>query len=439
MLQLPERLASKVEIYEADISSVTSIETLPKDIDAAYYLVHSMTAGKKNFDTIDDLCARNFVAYLDRTNAKQAIYLGAHRSQEKLSRHLASRCHVEDVLNTSKVPLTALHSAVIIGAGSASFEIIRDLVEKLPVMVAPKWIASRCQPISIFDVVFYLNGVLGCEAAYGRGFDIGGPDTLTYKQMMDEFARVRGLKRFILNVPVLTPNLSSLWLVFITGVNFSLARVLIESLKCDAVSHENEIGKLLPHECLNFEQSVRRAFRKIAEHAVVSSWKDAWLSGDFEQSMAEYVGVPKHGCLTNIQVAKLTISREEALDRLWKIGGKTGWYVMDWAWRLRGRIDKIIGGVGLRRGRRDPQNLRDGDALDFWRVILADREHGRLILYAEMKLPGEAWLAFELDDKKLVQTAVFRPKGVFGRLYWYAVQPFHGMIFGRMARKIVSK
>ncbi len=427
-----------VKTIGVDLKNPASLDRLPKDIDAAYYLVHSMAAGKAHFEKLDELCARNFVVYINKTSARQVIFLGGLYGEEPLSSHMASRRHVEQILGTSSVPLTALHAAIIIGSGSASFEIIRDLVEKLPIMVAPRWIKSRCQPISIVDVVAYLKGLLGLEVAFGRSFDIGGPDILSYREIMLRFARFRKLHRHIIDVPVLTPNLSSLWLVFITGVNFSIARSLVDSLKSDAVCKERTIDEILPRTCLTFEQAIQRAFHKIAEHGVISSWRDAWMTGEVERSLSKYLQAPQAGCLIDQRTVWSPLSRDDLIERIWRIGGENGWYFMNWAWTLRGKIDRLFGGVGAYRGRRDPIDLRDGDILDFWRVLLADKEGGRLLLYAEMKVPGEAWLELRVDGGHLYQRATLRPRGIWGRLYWYGVYPIHVLIFRGMARRIAG-
>ena len=353
---------------------------------------------------------------------------------------MSSRHGVEKILAKGKIPLTVLQAGIIIGSGSASFEIMRDLVEKLPVMVAPKWVFSNCQPIAISDVLFYLTQVLGNEASLGKTFQIGGPDVLTYRKMLLELAKIRGLTRFIIPVPVLTPYLSSLWLVLITSVNISLAKSLVGSLKTDAVVTKNSIDEILPHDCLTFQQAVERAFEKIEQNEVVSSWKDALNVARIDENFSKSVEVPVNGCIKNVCEGDYATPRESALDKLWKIGGKNGWYSMDWAWKRRGELDLLFGGKGLRRGRTHDTELHAGDALDFWRVLCADRESGRLVLYAEMKLPGEAWLEWTItgDEKQthVKQVATFRPKGLWGRLYWYLFYPAHLIIFPQMCKSI---
>jgi uncharacterized protein YbjT (DUF2867 family) len=420
-----------------DLLDASSLEQLPKEIDVAYYLVHSM-AGGGAFVEKDREAAKNFIRWLDTTGCKQLIYLGGLVTEEKLSPHLASRLEVEEILRGGLTPLTALRAGIVIGSGSASFEIIRDLVEKLPVMVAPRWVSSRCQPIAIRDLLFYLSHVVGNEATYGRTLEVGGPDVLTYKEMLLGFAKVRGLRRFILTVPVLTPHLSSYWLIFVTPTNFHLAMSLVASLKNNAVMNDHTIDQLLPHKCLSYEEALRQTLRKIEENAIVSSWTDSFAASRLYPNLDAYINVPRHGCLSDHQVREIEGDPAKVVDRIWSIGGKTGWYGVDWAWKIRGKMDKVVGGVGLRRGRRHPTELERGDALDFWRVLLADKGKGRLLLYAEMRLPGEAWLEFRVEGTELHQTATFRPRGVLGRLYWWSLYPFHKLIFKKMAARICA-
>lgn len=424
------RFHGEVEVVEGDLLDPNLL--LPKGIDAAYYLVHSMSQSVSNFQMLEERCARNFSRALGFTDARQVIYLsglGAGRSP-----HMSSRQRVEEVLAEGSASLTVLRASIIIGAGSASFEIVRDLVEKLPVMVAPRWIDSLCQPIAIDDVVYYLTNVLGSEKAANRLFEIGGPEQLTYKQMMLQLAHLRGLHRAIFTVPVLTPHLSSYWLLFVTATSYRLARSLVESLRSDSVCSEHSIEELVPHQCLTYSEAVARAFSLIEQNCIISSWTDAVN----HPHLLNYVGPPHEGCYIKRVVVPIEGSRSDVIDRLWRIGGGTGWYAWNWAWKLRGRIDKLFGGVGIRRGRRDSENLRVGDALDFWRVLVADRESGHLLLYAEMRLPGEAWLEFRVEEGSLEQRAVYRPKGVWGRLYWWLLVPVHHFLFRAMAKGVVG-
>ncbi len=428
-------------ILYGDLREPSSMEAWPKDIDAAYYLVHSMGDVVQNLVSVEEGITQNFITAIEQTQCKQIIYLGGIIEDEaKLSPHLRSRLAVEQILQKSKIPSTILRSSIIIGAGSASFEIIRDLVEKLPVMIAPKWVKSYCQPIAIRDVLFYLNGVMLNSACYGKNFDIGGAEVLSFKDLLLRFAAFRKLKRYIIDVPLLTPRLSSYWLVFITSVRFSICFYLVESMKHPTRKLNISIDAILPHQCLSFEDALTLAFQKIAQNEVISTWMDSWDLKTVNANIQEFVEVPKEGCLTDIRIVPIKASADEVRKRVWSVGGDQGWYSMNWAWRLRGLIDQFVGGIGLNRGRRHPSDIQVGDSIDFWRVLLADEKKRHLILYAEMKLPGEAWLEFEIDEKQgvLIQTATFRPKGVFGRIYWYLLLPFHGIIFKKMARALAQ-
>jgi uncharacterized protein YbjT (DUF2867 family) len=432
-----------LHIWEANLLKANSLEVLPQDIDVAYYLVHSMGNSSGDFAQFEYRCADNFAHYIRQTRAQQVIYLSGIANDAALSKHLNSRLQVENRLKRCGVPLTVLRAAIIIGSGSASFEILRDLVEKLPFMITPKWVSTRCQPIAIADVVFYLIKVILNPQAYGESFDIGGPDALTYRDMMLGYAKLRGLKRYIVTVPVLTPQLSSLWLHFITSTNFSLARSLVDSMKNEVVCGDNHISKIIDHLCLTYETALSRALTKIENNQVLVSWRDSVVSGNIQGDCVDFVLIPEGGVVTNNQFRKITAPIEEVRQRIWSIGGKNGWYYMNWAWKLRGILDQIMGGVGLRRGRRDPHDLRIGDALDFWRVVISTEDRSRLGLFAEMKVPGEAWLEFEIFQHQgayyFRQTATFRPRGIKGRLYWYSLVPVHFFIFGGMANAIAGK
>jgi len=442
--ELPERLASRVRVAQGDLLQPASLQSLPLDIEAAYYLVHSMSGHDQDFFRSEQESAQNFTAYLDRTPARQVIYLSGIVNDRGLSTHLRSRKAVEEVLHGAQTAaLTVLRASIIIGSGSASFEIIRDLVEKLPVMITPRWLNSRCQPIGIRDVMHYLTAVLDNPVCLGQTFDIGGPDVLTYKQMLLGLATQRGFRRYIVTVPVLTPRLSSWWLFLVTRTTFSLAQSLVESLRNDTiVATRHSIEQVLPHQCMSYAEALALAFTRIEQNEVVSSWSDAVSSGVMEQNYMDFVQIPQHGVLTDRQALTFSRPPEEVLRNIWSIGGQRGWYKVDWLWRLRGLMDKAVGGVGLRRGRRSPTDLRAGDPLDFWRVLVADRAGGRLLLYAEMKLPGEAWLQFRIRPNAdgthtLEQLAAFRPRGLAGRLYWYSLVPFHFVIFKGMVENIV--
>jgi len=438
-----EAYLKKITVLEADLSDPESLQHLPTDIDAAYYLVHSMSSSYADFRSMEEQTAQNFIDYIRKTKAQQIIYLSGIANDADLSAHLSSRKNVEGILKQSHVPLTVLRAAIIIGSGSASFEIIRDLVEKLPVMIAPRWLKTKCQPIGIRNVIDYLHGVLLNPATFHGTFDIGGPDVLTYKEMLLTFARVRKLRRWIITVPLLSPKLSSLWLVFVTSTSYSLARSLVSSLKNEVVCRNAGIQSLVPLQLLTYQETLHLAFDRIQQNNIISSWKDALPSSNLHPDFLNFVQVPQEGVFHDRRMVPIDHDPEQVISNIWQIGGDNGWYFGNWMWRIRGIMDKMVGGVGLRRGRRSPVDLKTGDALDFWRVLVADRKKGRLLLYAEMKLPGEAWLEFKITNTdggaQLIQTATFRPLGLWGRLYWYSVLPFHGFIFPGMARNIVKE
>ncbi|UII32359.1 SDR family oxidoreductase [Fulvivirga ulvae] len=437
-----EEFLKHVSVIEADLEKKKSLEDLPQDIDAAYYLVHSMSSSYADFSISEKNTALNFASYLKGTSARQIIYLSGIVNDHELSEHLSSRKNVEDFLKTSEKPLTVLRAAIIIGSGSASFEIIRDLVEKLPVMVAPKWLKTRCQPIGIRNVIQYLVGVLNNENTFNQVYDIGGPDVLSYKQMLMEYALVRKLKRFIITVPVLSPKLSSLWLYFVTSTSYPLARNLVDSMRHNVVAKLGDIDKQVVIQRYSYREALEMAFSRISQKNVISSWKDAISNEGMNHSFRNFIEVPRHGCFNDVRMVEFETDIHEVKKKLWSIGGTNGWYYGNFLWEIRGFLDKAVGGVGLRRGRRSPTELKAGDALDFWRVLLASEKDRKLLLYAEMKLPGEAWLEFHIKETKgkklLMQKATFRPLGIWGRIYWYCVLPFHFLIFPGMASRIVK-
>ncbi len=431
----PEKsIREKIQIIENDLTQKKSLENIPPDIDFAYYLVHSMSATKK-YEALEKQSAINFREALNKTQAKQVIYLSGIVNAQTLSKHLQSRQNVENELAKGDYSLTTLRAGIIIGSGSASFEIIRDLVEKLPIMIAPKWLNTRCQPIGITDVINILTGVLNNQQTFNKGYDIAGEEILTYKQMLLDFASVRGLKRRIRTVPVMTPRLSSYWLYFVTSTSYKLATSLVDSMKVEVVASNSDILHILDIKPLSYKESIKRAFKKIEQNAIVSSWKDSTLSGRLDYKISEYIKVPEYGCFKDVRRKRID-HIPSCTDKIWRIGGTTGWYYANWLWEIRGFLDKVAGGVGLRRGRTNPDSIRAGDTLDFWRVLYANKAEGRLLLFAEMKLPGEAWLEFIIQDQDLIQTATFRPKGLLGRLYWMAVFPFHSIIFHGLIKQL---
>jgi uncharacterized protein YbjT (DUF2867 family) len=427
--------SDKLQVIEVDFLDKDSLVAIPYDIEAAYYLIHSMSAEGEDFEKLERTTALNFRDRIQKTSAKQVIYLGGITNDQKLSKHLQSRKVVEEILASGTYQLTTLRAGIILGSGSASFEIMRDLVEKLPVMIAPKWLNTRSQPIAIRNVIEYLNGVLGKEEFYGQNFDIGGPEVLTYKQMLLGFAKVRGLKRTIITVPVMTPRLSSYWLYFVTSTSYTLATNLVQSMRVEVICQENQLRDSLGITLLPYDTAIKLAFDRIQNEGVIASWKDALSSNVLNEGISKLLTVPTFGCFTDKRAAQVK-QVEKSVYKIWSIGGQNGWYYANWLWKLRGFIDKLFGGVGLRRGRKNSTMIHAGESLDFWRVLYADREEKRLLLYAEMKLPGEAWLEFKIIGQTLYQTATFRPLGLWGRLYWYSVLPFHAFIFSNMLKRI---
>ncbi|WP_417443765.1 SDR family oxidoreductase [Joostella sp.] len=426
----------QITFLKVDFTDIENV-IIPKDIDIAYYLIHSMSAATDNFSDLEEQCAKNFKTLLQQTNCKQVLYLSGIVNDATLSKHLKSRLKVEETLASETYALTTFRAGIIVGSGSASFEIIRDIVEKLPVMVAPRWLNTKTQPIGIRDVLNFLEKAIARKEVYNKSFDICGPEILTYKEMLLKFAEIRGFKRYIITLPVLTPKLSSYWLYFVTSTSFNLAKALVDSMKVEVIAKPSDINSILDIDPSSYEVAVVLAFQKIEQNEVVSSWKDAISSGLFHDQLSQHIQIPKYGCFTDLRVREV---HDEAytMDKIWSIGGKNGWYSYNMLWKIRGYIDKIYGGVGLRRGRTNDHYLEAGDALDFWRVLLADKQEKRLLLYAEMKLPGEAWLEFKIAKGKLYQRAVFRPRGIWGRLYWYSVLPFHAFVFKGMINNLVN-
>jgi uncharacterized protein YbjT (DUF2867 family) len=435
-LSVDKETKSQIKIIEIDFLEKNNPQ-IPKDIDVAYYLIHSMSSSTTDFDELEAKSARNFIELINKTRIKQVIYLSGIVNQKELSKHLKSRKAVENILRQGNFALTVLRAGIIVGSGSASFEILRDLCEKLPFMITPKWVNTKCQPIAIRDVIFYLTNVINKTNCFNQSFDIPGPDTLSYKQMMKTYAEVRDLPLTIVNVPVMTPKLSSYWLFFVTATSYKLAQNLVDSMKVDVTTKDRKLEKMLNHDLISYKKAIALAFDKIEQNQVLSSWKDSKVSGRFsKRDLDRYIKVPKFGCLKDHQQTKVD-DAEKSIDKIWEIGGQNGWYYANFLWRIRGFIDKLFGGVGLRRGRTNIASINPGDALDFWRVLYADKEEKRLLLFAEMRVPGEAWLEFYIDDNDILhQNATFRPRGLKGRLYWYSMLPFHYFIFAGMLNRI---
>lgn len=437
--RIPDEIEHKenIEFIKVDFLETKEI-VLPSDIEVAYYLIHSMATSAVNFEELEQKCAQNFKNLIEKTNCKQVVYLSGIVNDTSLSKHLASRYLVEKKLHSEIYALTTFRAGIIVGSGSASFEIIRDIVEKLPIMVTPKWLNTKSQPIAIRDVLKFLERAPGTKVLYNKSYDICGTEVLTYKQMLLQFSEVRGFKRYIFTLPILTPKLSSYWLYFVTSTSFNLAQALVDSMKVEVIAKASNINQLLNIQPISYKEAVDLAFQRIEQNAVVSSWKDAISSGVFNDQLAAHIQIPEFGCFKDVRSIKIT---DEAftINKIWSIGGKNGWYSFNGLWKIRGYVDKVFGGVGLRRGRTHDTCLEAGDPLDFWRVLLADKKEKRLLLFAEMKLPGEAWLEFKIVKDRLYQRAIFRPKGVLGRLYWYAILPFHSFVFKGMIKALIKK
>lgn len=440
-LSVDKKIKSQIDIVEVDFLEDKPVN-IPKDIDIAYYLIHSMSSSTSDFDELEAKAAKRFVELMSHTKVKQVIYLSGIVNEKELSKHLESRKQVEAILGdaNSTFALTVIRAGIIVGSGSASFEILRDLCEKLPFMITPKWVNTKSQPIAIRDVLTYLMGVIDKKECFNDAFDIAGPNTMSYKDMMKAYAEVRQLPLKIINVPVMTPKISSYWLYFVTATSYKLAQNLVDSMKVDVTTKDFRLQNMLNHKPMTYRKAIELAFDKIEQNQVISSWKDSKVSGRFSKSdLNSFIKVPKYGCLTDHQQTRIE-NPEQTLERIWQIGGKTGWYYATSLWKIRGFIDKIIGGVGLRRGRTNKATINTGDVLDFWRVVLADKEEKRLLLFAEMKVPGEAWLEFHIDEQNILhQNATFRPRGLKGRLYWYSMLPFHYFIFAGMLNKLAKK
>lgn len=427
-----------IEFIEIDFLKANTLKIIPSKIDVAFYLIHSMSNSAREFHILEERCAYNFKRAIEKTNVNQVIYLSGITNDTKLSKHLLSRKNVENTLQSNQYALTTFKAGIIVGSGSSSFEIIRDLVEKLPLMVTPKWLNTKTQPIGVRDVLAFLTKAIGKTELYNRSFDIFGPEILTYKQMLLEFAEVRGLKRTIITIPVMTPKLSSYWLYFVTSTSYKLASSLVNSMGIEIIGEDSSINKILDVKPMNYKRAVKLAFVKIEQNSIISSWRDSYISsGHLKDYIYRFINVPKYGCFKDLKKRKI-IDKTSTLNKIWSIGGNNGWYYGTFLWKIRGLIDQLFGGTGLRRGRRNPTELLNGDALDFWRVIYADKKQQKLLLYAEMKLPGEAWLEFKIEDDVLYQTATFRPRGILGRVYWYLVTPFHWFVFNGMVNRIIK-
>jgi uncharacterized protein YbjT (DUF2867 family) len=428
---------ARVSVVRCDVSDREPLIHAMRGCGPAYYLVHSMMAAGPAYRERDRMLARTFAEAAAAARLERVVYLGGlGETGARLSEHLASRREVESALASGPVPVTVFRAAMIIGAGSASFEILRYLVERLPVMVTPRWVSTPSQPIAIQNVLHYLVNCLACPATIGRTLDVGGAEVITYREIMQVMAAALGLrKRIIIPVPVLTPRLSSLWIHLVTPISHRIARPLAEGLRNRVVCRDDSAARLMPQRLLTIREAIDAALGNTRAHDIETAWFDAGpLPGDPDWSGGKV--------FVDRRWTEVNASPEVVYDTVARIGGDQGYYAAEWLWRVRGWLDRLMGGPGLRRGRRDPARLAYGDALDFWRVTGVE-VHRRLELRAEMKLPGEALLSFEIrPDKRatatctLIQTARFKPRGLSGLAYWYAVMPLHGVVFNGMLQGI---
>jgi uncharacterized protein YbjT (DUF2867 family) len=433
-----------LEIVRGDVSDPDSLMQASRGCWAAYYLVHSMHPDIDDFARTDRRAASNMVKAAESAGMERIIYLGGlGEEEESLSHHLHSRAEVAHSLRQGRVPVTVLRAAMIIGSGSASFEILRYLVEHLPVIVTPLWVHTPCQPIGVRNVLGYLTGCLECPQTVGQTYDIGQEEIVTYRQLMDLYAEEAGLgRRLIIPVPFLTPRLSALWIHLVTPVPPSLARPLAEGLRNRVVCRETRIRQLIPQDLFSCREAIRRALDRQRQQDVESSWSDGGIVPPAEWSIPGDPAWAGGTVYTDSRRLLLDATPEQVWPAIVRIGGKTGWYHANWLWALRGFLDQMVGGVGLLRGRRSGAELYPGDALDFWRVVAVERPH-RLLLVAEMKLPGQAVLELAVEERpeggsELRQTALFLPRGLAGLFYWWSVTPFHTLVFDGMLKGVAK-
>ena len=433
---------NQVEVVEGDVLDPESLLTVMSGVTAAYYLVHSMS-GKEDFQQRDLQAARNFGNAARANGVERIIYLGGLGDPKSdLSNHLRSRQQTGQALKESGVPVTEFRAAIVVGSGSISFEMIRYLTERVPVMICPRWVFTRVQPIAIDDVLGYLVATLQTPDSAGRIIEIGGTDVITYGAMMLEYARVRGLRRMLLSVPVLTPRLSSYWVHLVTPIPASIARPLIDGLRNEVIVREAVARDLFPQlQPMDYQSAVSLALADLEARHIETSWRDALVNS--QGDIIPVVLSTQEGMIIERRQQIVSTPPATIFKMISRLGGQTGWLYLNWTWRLRGLIDRLVGGVGLRRGRRDSEAIRMGDAIDFWRVEAVEPDKC-LLLRAEMKLPGCAWLQFEThsvqgEQTRLVQTAFFAPKGLLGLAYWYLLYPIHRMIFSGMIRNLTQR
>ncbi len=429
-------MSDVTHVAQADVLDRDSLNSALEGVDTAYYLVHSMgTHG--DFEEDDRRGAANFASAAKKNGIRRIIYLGGlGESKGQLSPHLRSRQEVGELLRTSEAQVIEFRASVIIGSGSLSFELIRALVERLPMMICPRWVATPAQPIAVEDVLAYLLAGLDWDGTESRVFEIGGPDQVSYGDIMREYARQRGLRRLMISVPVLTPRLSSLWLGLVTPVYARVGRKLIEGVRNPTLVHDTSALDEFDMRPRGLRDAIERALVNEDHELAESRWSDALSSGS---EPAKWGGVRFGSRIVDSRVARVDVPAQAAFDPIQRIGGQTGWYFATWLWRIRGWLDLLVGGVGMRRGRRHPIELRVGDALDFWRIEVFEPGR-RLRLAAEMRVPGRAWLEFEVSEiggkSEIRQTAIFDPVGLPGIAYWYALYPLHQLVFAQMLRGI---
>ena len=433
--ELRARVAPGTEVVRGDLLEADTLGPALAGVHTAYYLVHSM-GSEKDFEERDRMAAENFRAAATAAGVQRIVYLGGLAHGDDLSPHLRSRHEVGEILRAGEVPVLELQASVVLGSGSLSFEMVRALVERLPIMICPKWIEVSAQPIAVEDLLAYLLEAREVELETSRVFEIGGADQVSYGDLMREYARQRGLKRWMIRVPVLTPRLSSLWLGLVTPLYARVGRKLVESIKHPSIVHDDAAREVFQVRPRGMTEGIPKALRDEEKQITESRWFDAFSSGGDARS---WVGVRFGNRLVDQRAREVRVGATEAFAPIRRIGGETGWYGFDWLWKLRGFLDLLVGGVGVRRGRPHPDELQVGDALDFWRVEAY--EPGRLLrLSAEMKLPGRAWLEFEVlpteTGATIRQTALYDPVGLFGLVYWWAIYPLHVLIFRRMLRNI---
>ena len=443
MARDPSRLDGRewenVEVRQGDVFDPDSLGPALDGIDVAYYLIHSMAKTADGFEQRDRVAAKNFADAAREAGVQRIVYLGGlGDADHDLSPHLASRQEVGNVLRESGIPVTEFRAAVVVGSGSVSFEMIRYLTERVPIMIAPKWVSTRCQPIAVANVLEYLVGCLEKPESAGRILEIGGPDVMTYGEMMLGYARVRGLRRFMIPVPFLTPRLSSYWVDLVTPIPAAISRPLIEGLRSEVIVNDPVVLDLFDIDLIPYPEAVTRALERTRADNIETAWSGAQIPDKPGVTLEE-----KQGMIVERRRVESSASPADVFSQVTSIGGQRGWYYADTLWKVRGLLDRVVGGIGMRRGRRNQYDLRPGDALDFWRVeaYVPDQV---LRLRAEMRVSGLAWLQFEVQPRdeggaSLIQTAFYEPHGLTGVLYWYGLYPIHQMIFSGMAREIVKR